>query len=218
MKPSRPRRHRGTQGSKDERGCPISFNSSSGARILRMRLRLSLTIHFAAVAVCLCTMVASAQGQGANSAATPETGVVPAKLSPPIYPPLARQAAISGDVKVELRVRKDGSVESVEVVSGHPMLKQAALEAVQKSQFECRGCNGPVSSYSITFSFQFRDDGDCCNALAHPQEVLESQGRITISFPHGCLCDPTASITLTKWRSAKCLYLWRCGSRVVDSR
>ena len=47
-----------------------------------------------------------------------EVGV--AKLSPPIYPPLALQARITGTVELNVTLRRDGSVESVAVVSGHP--------------------------------------------------------------------------------------------------
>jgi TonB family protein len=76
----------------------------------------------------------------ATPAPLPETGVVLVKLSPPIYPPLAHQAWIKGDVKIQVSIRKDGSVESAEVVSGHPMLKLAALQSARKSQYECRDC------------------------------------------------------------------------------
>jgi outer membrane biosynthesis protein TonB len=58
-----------------------------------------------------------------------------------------------GDVKLDLSIHRDGSVESADVVSGHAMLKQAALEGARRSQFECRGCNYryrriPLDSYS----------------------------------------------------------------------
>jgi TonB family protein len=187
-------------------------------RILGMKDALSVTLQFAVIIVCLLAAVANARAQGATGASAPENGVVLIKLYPPIYPPLARQAVISGNVEVELAIRKDGSVESAVVISGHPMLKQAALDSAQKSQFECRRCDGLVSSYTLTFAFELRDDSDCCNAWSHSETVSESLGHITISAPHGCLCDPTASVTRIKWRSAKCLYLWRCGSRVIDSR
>jgi TonB family protein len=162
----------------------FSSNSPSGARILRMRLPLSLTVHFAAVVVCLCARVANAQGQGANRTA-PETGVVLAKLSPPAYPPFARQARITGDVRIRIGIRPDGSVVSEEVVSGHPMLKQAALDSAQKSIFECRGCSDATTEYSLTYTFGFQDDGGC-------------EGVVEVS----------------RVRSPKCLYLWRCGRRI----
>ena len=183
-----------------------------------MKRALLLTLQFGAITIFSLAAVADARAQVATSATTPETGVVLTKLYPPLYPRLARQAVISGNVEVKLAIRKDGSVESAEIVSGHPMLTQAALESAQKSQFECRGCSDPVNSYSLTFAFELRDDADCCNAWSHSETVSESQGRVTISAPHGCLCDPTTSVTRLKWRSAKCLYLWRCGSRVIDRR
>jgi outer membrane biosynthesis protein TonB len=42
----------------------------------------------------------------------PETGVVLTKLVPPVYPPLARQAQIAGDVMVRVLIRQDGSKSS----------------------------------------------------------------------------------------------------------
>jgi TonB family protein len=83
------------------------------------------------------------------------------ELSPPIFPPLARQARIAGDVQIQMKIRKDGSVASAEVVSGHPMLKQAALESARKSKFLCSGCSEEVNSYVLIYTFGFRNDGDC---------------------------------------------------------
>jgi outer membrane biosynthesis protein TonB len=67
------------------------------------------------------------------SASTETPAVVLVKLAPPIYPPLARQASITGEVKVQLRIRKDGGVDSAEAVSGHAMLKLAALATLSVS-------------------------------------------------------------------------------------
>jgi len=57
------------------------------------------------------------------------------QLFPPLYPPLARQARITGDVRVQLFIRQDGTIKSSEVVSGHPMLKPAALDSAQNQNF-----------------------------------------------------------------------------------
>src|SRR5260370_12592821 len=66
-------------------------------------------------------------------------GAVITKLSPLTYPPLARQTGITGSVELKLEVRKDGSVASAAVVSGHPLLRQIALENAEQSQFACNG-------------------------------------------------------------------------------
>jgi TonB family protein len=109
----------------------------------------------------LLAAVANAQAQDAASAPMPEAGVVLTKLVPPIYPPLARQARIAGDVKVQVLIRKDGAVESSDVISGHPILKPAALESARKSTFECRECNAEAELYSLTNTFVL--EGADCN-------------------------------------------------------
>ena len=48
----------------------------------------------------------------------------------PTYPPLAVQARVQGMVVLQAVIAKDGTVQDLRVVSGHPLLVQAALEAV----------------------------------------------------------------------------------------
>src|SRR5579859_7741207 len=50
----------------------------------------------------------------------------------PNYPPLARQTRISGTVRLHAIISKDGTVQQLEVLSGHPLLVQAALDAVRQ--------------------------------------------------------------------------------------
>jgi protein TonB len=49
----------------------------------------------------------------------------------PTYPPIAKAARVSGTVVLQGTISKTGSLETLRVVSGPPMLRQAALEAVQ---------------------------------------------------------------------------------------
>ena len=60
----------------------------------------------------------------------------------PQYPPLARQARIQGTVKLQAIIAKDGSIEKLEVVSGHPLLIPAALQAVQQWRYKPTLLNG----------------------------------------------------------------------------
>ncbi len=53
----------------------------------------------------------------------------------PVYPPLAKQARISGTVRLQAIIAKDGSVVELQVLSGHPLLQQAALEAVRQWRY-----------------------------------------------------------------------------------
>ena len=50
----------------------------------------------------------------------------------PAYPQLARDMGIRGSVRVEVLVAPNGAVKSLEVKGGHPMLAQAAADAVRK--------------------------------------------------------------------------------------
>jgi TonB family protein len=134
-----------------------------------------------ATGTVVLVIAARAPAQNPTSSDRQQGGVVLVKLSTPIYPPLARQARIQGDVKVYVHVRKDGSVESAELFSGHPMLAPTALESARKSRFECRGCD-EGSPYPMTYTFGFLDDGKS-------KEV----------------------VTERRARSAKCLFLWKCG-------
>jgi protein TonB len=60
----------------------------------------------------------------------------------PNYPPLARQARISGTVVLRAVISKDGSIENLSLVSGHPMLAPAAIEAVKQWKYKPYLLNG----------------------------------------------------------------------------
>jgi TonB family protein len=176
---------------------------------------LHLMPKFAAVSLCLFAIVGRVPAQSATGATAPETGVVLTKLFPPVYPPLARQARIMGDVKIQVGIRQDGSLASADVISGHPMLKQAALESAKHSTFVCRGCSEAGSSDSLTYTFELSSDcrfGPNCQPLdPRAPEVTQSERKITINSEPTCTCDP--AVTRVKVRAAKCLYLWKCGFR-----
>ncbi len=50
----------------------------------------------------------------------------------PVYPPLARLARIEGVVVLQAEINKDGTVDRLELISGHPMLVSAAIDAVKQ--------------------------------------------------------------------------------------
>jgi len=51
---------------------------------------------------------------------------------PPVYPPKAKAAGITGTVKLSVVIGRDGSVQEVTVLSGNPVLAQPAVDAVRK--------------------------------------------------------------------------------------
>jgi protein TonB len=60
----------------------------------------------------------------------------------PNYPPLARQARIAGTVVLRAVISKDGSIENLTLVSGHPMLAPAAIDAVKQWKYKPYLLNG----------------------------------------------------------------------------
>jgi TonB family protein len=60
----------------------------------------------------------------------------------PVYPPLAKQAKISGVVQLQAIISKDGTMQNLTVISGHPLLIPAALEAVKQWVYQKTLLNG----------------------------------------------------------------------------
>ncbi|HVO81975.1 MAG TPA: energy transducer TonB [Terriglobales bacterium] len=54
----------------------------------------------------------------------------------PVYPEMARTMNLKGIVRVEALVASNGSVKSVDVKGGHPLLVQAAENAIRKWKWE----------------------------------------------------------------------------------
>jgi protein TonB len=54
----------------------------------------------------------------------------------PVYPQLAMQARIQGIVVLQAVIAKDGTVQDLRVVSGHPLLVSAAMEAVKQWRYK----------------------------------------------------------------------------------
>jgi periplasmic protein TonB len=73
----------------------------------------------------------------------------------PNYPPLARQARIQGSVLLQAEISKDGTIENLRLISGHPMLAPAAIEAVKQWRYKPYILNGePVEvETQITVNF-----------------------------------------------------------------
>jgi TonB family protein len=74
----------------------------------------------------------------------------------PIYPAVAKEAGVTGVVILEAVINENGDVANLQVLRGHPMLNQAALDAVQQWKYEPVTLNGvPVSLVmTVTVNFQ----------------------------------------------------------------
>ncbi|HSY12705.1 MAG TPA: TonB family protein [Verrucomicrobiae bacterium] len=78
----------------------------------------------------------------------------------PQYPPLAKQARIQGVVVLQALIGKDGSIQNLHVVSGHPMLTNAALEAVKEWKYKPYYLNGEPVEVETTINVNFSLSGE----------------------------------------------------------
>jgi hypothetical protein len=145
--------------------------------------------------------------QTADSDAT----VIAEHIEIPAYPPLARQARMSGEVKLRLLVQRSGEVVSVSVASvavsdgvpassalAHTVIDgiresfvDVATRAAEKSQFSCPTCKGATFDHSITYQFQHPPvPKRACNP--RPKDKIPPLPGPTIDSPNHVTVRPTA--------------------------
>jgi len=78
----------------------------------------------------------------------------------PMYPPLARQIRISGLVRLHVILSREGEVREIQVVSGHPLLQQSAIDAVKQWRYQPTSLNSvPVEvDTAVDIIFSLSDD------------------------------------------------------------
>ena len=74
----------------------------------------------------------------------------------PAYPPLAKQARVQGAVVLTALIDKGGNVQNLQVVSGHPLLAPAAIEAVKQWRYKPFLLNGQPVEVETTVTVNFR--------------------------------------------------------------
>ena len=60
----------------------------------------------------------------------------------PVYPALAKQMRLSGEVRLQGIIGRDGTIQKLEVISGHPLLVGAAIDAVKQWVYRPTTLNG----------------------------------------------------------------------------
>jgi TonB family protein len=108
------------------------------------------------------------QGSGMQRAASiepaPEKIAIPPTVAEssvlrrvePEYPEDARQMRLQGPVVLDVHIRQDGSVQGITLVSGQPLLVQAAKDAVEQWRFKPRSVNGHPAAMETRITLNFR--------------------------------------------------------------
>jgi protein TonB len=115
--------------------------------------------HWIAPLLLLCALTVSAASQVHPQRIRVSSGVMQAllvKKVPPQYPQDAKDQHIEGVVVLKINTDKEGNVYQAELVSGHPQLAPAAIEAVKQWKYKPYQLNGwPVeveSQVQINFT------------------------------------------------------------------
>jgi periplasmic protein TonB len=106
-------------------------------------------------------------GDRADGSGTTGTGPAPVRVGgqiqaprkirhvAPAYPDLARRAGVAGVVVLECVIDRDGLVRSVQVLSGHPLLNEAAVGAVRQWAYRPTLLNGVPVAVVMTVTVRF---------------------------------------------------------------
>ncbi|HZR56949.1 MAG TPA: energy transducer TonB [Terriglobales bacterium] len=77
----------------------------------------------------------------------------------PVYPALARQTRIQGAVLLRAMISKNGEIENLQLLSGHPMLAPAAIEAVRQWRYRPYFLNGDPVEVETQVTVKFTLSG-----------------------------------------------------------
>lgn len=77
------------------------------------------------------------------------------KMVQPVYPPLASKARVSGTVILEATLTEQGTVDQIHVISGHPLLVEAAINCVKQWRYEPTLLNGVPVAVILTAKVNF---------------------------------------------------------------
>ena len=120
---------------------------STKARHWAIGLWLGLVAVMAGSAI-ICPVAAVAQ----DSKIEELTRKAKTRVSP-VYPELARRMSITGTVRLAVVVAPNGQVKTAKAIGGHPILVNAAVDAMKQWRFE----SAPVESSGVVeFKFQPR--------------------------------------------------------------
>ncbi|MCA1613531.1 MAG: energy transducer TonB [Acidobacteria bacterium] len=110
---------------------------------------------------------------------------------PPVYPAVAKAAKVEGRVVVEVVVNETGQVESAQAVDGHPLLRQASVDAARQWEFAPTRLQGkPVKvTGKITFNFVLSKEEPPAGLARTHAPAEEGQMRLRVGGDHRELPD-----------------------------
>jgi len=102
--------------------------------------------------------IASAENSYAREGVGTSSAISPVRQVPPVYPELAKAAGVQGIVRMQVTVDKEGKVGQVKIVKGHPLLDQAAVDAVRQWIFPPAALEGKSETVTTNVTMHFFQD------------------------------------------------------------
>lgn len=86
---------------------------------------------------------------------TLDEGLLVSKIVPE-YPIIAKRVGVQGDVKLHAIISRDGTIQSLNLISGHPLLVVAAMDAVKQWRYRPYYLNGEAVEVETYITVTFR--------------------------------------------------------------
>lgn len=139
-------------------------------------------------ALAALTLLTSAAGAQTAGIAIEDRAEQPGKLVRqvrPVYPAEAKEARITGKVRLEAAVAKDGKIQDLKIVSGHPLLAAAAVEAVRQWEYAPVEKDGQPVAFKtqIDLNFTLADDGPAPLEVAGGVQAGKLVNKVNPVYP-----------------------------------
>jgi TonB family protein len=120
------------------------------------------------------------------------------KKVPPPYPPIAKAARVSGAVQVLITINENGGVIEANAISGHPLLRDAALQAARQWLFKPTEIAGVAVKVQgiLTFNFTLNDEEPVPDPYPRSaQKYTTNTEQLGKQMVEGVECEGTRSVT-----------------------
>jgi len=118
-------------------------------------MKRNLVMAFFVLAACTTVAIGQARPWGVRVGQSYMSTLIVTKVAP-VYPPEAKRSKVQGTVNLQVKVSKTGDVEDVKLISGHPMLAPAAIDAVKQWKYKPYLLNGVAWEVETTVTVNFK--------------------------------------------------------------
>lgn len=129
--------------------------------------RISCALFLPLILVAACKRDKSAPRGVLPATTSPIVGNIVKKVAP-VYPPIAKIAGVQGTVLLHAMIAEDGTVESLDVISGPPLLQSAAINAVKQWIYKPYVVNGVARRVDtkVTVNFVLKPNASGAHPVA----------------------------------------------------